>query len=87
MVVKSIQLSFVSILFSECEHIEISLKNNVLDVRFPTQGIYRKGLLLDQIINGKPSWKSESHAIWYYPDWNEWFIGPYSWLGTKVCFT
>ena len=35
-------------------------------------------------INGKPSWKSETNAIWYYPEYKDWMIGPFENIGTDI---
>ena len=52
------------------------MKNNVLAEHKEKQGTYTLSL------NEKPSWTSESQAIWFIPQWNQWAIGPLDSLGT-----
>ena len=42
------------------------------------QGIY--GVF--QTLNGRPSWKSASKAIWYIQEFNDWAIGELNDIGT-----
>ena len=65
---------------SDCPYLEVILKNDVLASKGSLQGIYA----LQQIINGKTSWKSASKAIWYYPDWKDWLIGDLKDIGNKT---
>ena len=39
---------------------------------------------LSENINGKPSWKSETLAIWYRPKFKTWLIGKVSNIGTSI---
>ena len=56
------------------------MRNDALASKGSLQGIYA----LQQIINGKTSWKSASKAIWYYPDGgNKWFLGDLKDIGNK----
>ena len=52
------------------------MKNNVLAEHIEKQGTYTLSL------SEKPSWTSESQAIWFIPQWNQWAIGPLDSLGT-----
>ena len=54
-----------------CQTIKITLKNEVLTNHGQFQGIYE----ISAPVNGKPSWTSQSSAIWYIPDYNMWTIG------------
>ena len=54
------------------------MKNNVLGSHNGKPGTYK----LSSTINGKPSWITESQAIWFIPQWNQWAIGPLDSLGT-----
>ena len=58
-----------------CQTIKITLKNEVLTYHGQYQGTYE----ISASINGKPSWKSQSNAIWYSPKIytipNRWRIG------------
>ena len=56
------------------------MKNDVLASKGSLQGIYA----VHQETNGRTSWKSASKAIWYYPDWKEWFIGDLKDIGNKT---
>ena len=60
-------------LASECQNIEVILKNNVVENVGELQGIYR----VYTTVNGKASWKStsRSNAIWYDPVIKDWRIG------------
>ena len=42
------------------------------------QGIYQPS----STVNGRPSWTSESYAIWYIPKFKEWAIGHLDNIGT-----
>ena len=64
-------------LASECQNIEVILKNKVLENQGNRQGLYR----VYKTVNGKASWKSTSHAIWYAPN-DHWVIGPLKDIGT-----
>ena len=54
-----------------CQTIKITLKNEVLSNMKAYHGIYKKSAS----INGKPSWKSQSKAIWF----NQGRFGRYQW--------
>ena len=56
------------------------LKNDVLASKGSLQGIYG----VYQTSNGRPSWKSGSNAIWYYPRQKDWSIGELEDIGTKT---
>ena len=58
-----------------CQTIKITLKNEVLSNMKAYHGIYKKSAS----INGKPSWKSQSKAIWKCQ--NDWWIGNLSSIG------
>ena len=57
-------------LASECQNIEVILKNKVVEKQGSRQGLYR----VYKTVNGKASWKSISQAIWYYPSLKLWAI-------------
>ena len=54
-----------------CQTIKITLKNEVLTHHGECQGTYE----LSESVNGKPSWTSQSTAIWFFQDRNVWMIG------------
>ena len=45
------------------------------------QGIYRHN---SSFVNGKPSWTSNFHAIWYVREYNLWVIGNLDDIGTTI---
>ena len=49
----------------------MSLANEALAYQWDKQGTYE----LSEAINGKPSWKSVTQAIWYNPWLKDWRIG------------
>ena len=54
------------------------MKNEALTAQSNYQGIYT----LYQTINGRPSWKSGSTAIWHLPgSYNDWAMGPLKYIG------
>ena len=69
---------FYQIIASHCQSLRVILENNALALQNLKQGTYN----LAMITNGKPSWTSESQAIWFIPQWNQWAIGPIDALGT-----
>ena len=72
---------FYQIIASDhCPSLRVILKNNVLASHILKPGTYN----LSSTINGKPSWTSESQAIWFIPQWNQWAIGPIDSLGTTT---
>ena len=64
-------------LASECQNIEVILKNKVLEKQGSKQGLYR----VYKTVNGKASWKSTSLAIWYSP-YDNWSVGTLKTIGT-----
>ena len=74
------QLTNVIITFSECLNLQLILNDDVLSKQGNRQGIYQ----YNGIVNGKPSWKSEDQAIWFYPEYEDWAIGPLKDIGTGV---
>ena len=36
------------------------------------------------IVNGKRSWISATQAIWFYPEFEDWAIGPLDNIGTNI---
>ena len=71
---------FYQIIASHCQSLRVILKNNVLALHKLKQGTYD----LSSLINGKLSWTSESQAIWFIPQWNQWAIGSIDSLGTNT---
>ena len=65
----------------DCQAIELILKNEVLSKYGSLQGKYQ----INQIVNGKRSWKTATHAIWFVPEYNEWAIGLLDLIGTDNC--
>ena len=57
----------------------MTLKNDALASKGSFQGIYA----VHQETNGRTSWKSASKAIWYYPGYDDWFIGDLKDIGTE----
>ena len=58
---------------------EVILKNDALTKKNFLEGIYEE----HQTVNGKRSWKSVTHAIWYNSDFKDWRIGALSENGTN----
>ena len=56
------------------------MANEVLAEQPNRKGTYQ----LSETVNGKPSWKSATQAIWYNPEYKDWFIGDHSDIGTNV---
>ena len=54
-----------------CQTIQITLKNEVLT----HHGEYQDTYEMSASVNGKPSWTSQSTAIWKSQDYNGWMIG------------
>ena len=44
------------------------------------EGIYEA----HQTVNGKQSWKSTAHAIWFVKEHNSWGIGDLNWIGGEI---
>ena len=61
-----------------CQTINIKLRNEVLIHSGQYQGTYEKSAS----VNGKPSWTSQSKAIWKHPRLNTWMIGNLKDTGT-----
>ena len=74
------KLTNVIITFSECLNLQLILNDDVLSKQESRQGIYQ----YNGIVNGNPSWKSEDHAIWFYPVYKEWVIGLLEDIGTAI---
>ena len=49
----------------------MKLKNNAATLQGTLQGTFQSS----SPVNGRPSWTSESQAIWYLPSYKEWAIG------------
>ena len=64
----------------QCPSLIVSLNNEALAKQSERQDTYR----LSEKINGKPSWKSGTQAIWYYPRYNQWIMGSISNIGTNT---
>ena len=65
-----------------CQTIKITLKNEVLTHCGQCQGTYEKSAS----VNGKPSWTSQSKALWYNPSGDKWMIGNQKNIGTRRGF-
>ena len=63
-----------------CLTLQVVLKNDVLSKQGDKQGIYE----FNAIVNGRHCWRSSDQAIWYYPDFMEWAIGPLDYIGTNL---
>ena len=66
-----------------CKTLTITLKNKILEFQGNCQGTYQ----LSDLVNGKPSWisKKNNKAIWYLPNYRDWFIGSIKNIGTNFC--
>ena len=53
------------------------MSNNALVSHWSYAGTYK----ISTDVNGKPSYILDENAIWFYPDYNLWFIGPISDIG------
>jgi len=49
-----------------------------LETQSSRQGIYKKS---SRLVDGKPSWTSDSQAIWYVSEFNFWCIGALDAIG------
>ena len=56
------------------------MKNSALKKQGSLQGTFK----LQSIVNGRPSWSSESHAIWYIPKDKDWAIGNLGNIGATM---
>ena len=63
----------------QCETITITLQNSAQAAQGSKEGIYHNS----SMVNGKPSWTSSSHAIWYHQQWNDWAISPLNDIGSS----
>ena len=74
---------FSLILVSECQNLQVILKNDILGKVKKIHGIYK----IDQIVNDRASWKTTSLAIWFvstsYAEF--WCIGPVNKIGSNKC--
>ena len=64
----------------QCPSLTVTLANDALAEQSDRRGTYQ----LSENINGKPSWKSGTQAIWYYSQQKYWMIGPVSEIGTNT---
>ena len=65
----------------QCSTVIVTLKNGALASQGSLQGIYQ----ISDLVNGQPSWTSNSHAIWYSLDYG-WLIGNLDDIGENICF-
>ena len=51
------------------------------------QGKCQGNYELSDYVNGKPSWisKKNNKAVWYLPNYRDWFIGSIKSIGTNYC--
>ena len=68
----------VLILDCQCSEIKVNLTNGALETQSSRQGIYKKS---SRLIHGKPSWTSDSQAIWCVSEFNFWCIGALDAIG------
>jgi len=64
-----------------CSKISVTLTNGAWQAQSSRQGTYERSGL----VNGKPSWTTDSQAIWYVPESKFWCIGALSTIGTDFC--
>ena len=57
---------------------EIKTMNDALKHQGRYQGVYERS---DILVNGKPSWNNNVHAIWYVSKRDEWVVGNLTDLG------
>merc|ERR1712190_415012 len=65
----------------QCSKISVTLTNGAKKAQSSRQGTYQRSAL----VNGKPSWTTNSQAIWYVPESKFWCIGALSGIGTDIC--
>ena len=65
---------------SGCSTINVNLRNVVSNLFAFLNGNYQ----IATIVNGKPSWKNDAHAIWYIQSYSAWSIGPLSQIGNNA---
>ena len=56
------------------------MKNDALEKQNGRQGLYQSS----SCINGRKSWISSSSVIWYFPQYQEWYIGPLDGIGFRI---
>ena len=64
----------------DCLTILVELKNGALENQGGRRGVYQAS----QCINGRKSWISSSSVIWYFPQYQEWYIGPLDGIGLGI---
>ena len=72
---------FWKTLISEGECIEVILKNDALAKQREKEDIYEES----ENVNGRRSWKSTNHAIWFLSEQNKWVIGKMKNIGSDIC--
>ena len=69
---------------SECQNLQLILKNDILE---KVEKIHASVYQIDQIVNDRASWKTNSLAIWFvstsYAEF--WCIGPVNKIGSNKC--
>ena len=71
--------NFFHLVYAEqCSTAIVTLKNGALASQGSLQGMYQ----ISDPINGKPSWTTDFHAIWYWQGY--WSIGYLSNIGTNT---
>jgi len=65
----------------QCSKISVTLTNGAWQAQSSRQGTYGRSAL----VNGKPSWTTDSQAIWYVPESKFWCIGALTAIGTDFC--
>ena len=63
---------------NHCQKITVSFIKGPLTWHRRREGIYE----ISNFVNGKPSWITDSQAIWYVPKFKDWAIGYKSKIGT-----
>ena len=66
---------------SVCQLLRVKLQNNAFQAQRDMEGTYS----LASLVNGQPSWTSEScgYGIWYIQDGRRWKIGPLESIGEE----
>ena len=62
-----------------CETLLVSMNGGAL----ASQGVRKGKYKMSAVVNGKPSWASTFHAIWYRPQIKNWVIGSKKQVGTS----
>ena len=65
----------------QCQTVIVSLKNEVLASQGIRQGTFE---LSSARVNGKPSWISDTQAIWWISQYNEWGVGDLGAIGGSI---